>query len=124
LLRTLAGHGRTIAIVTSNSSLTINRWLERHDASALIQTIVGRDTLLALKPSPAMVFETLRRCGVGPHDAIFVGDSTADLGAAQAARLTFYGIATNASRHGHLTAAGASPIFASPAALLSTLGLA
>ena len=65
--------------------MTINRWLERHDASALIHTIVGRDTLLALKPSPAMVLEALRRCGADPDDAIFVGDSTADLGAAQAA---------------------------------------
>jgi HAD superfamily hydrolase (TIGR01509 family) len=117
LLTALAASGKTIAIVTSNSSRPVNRWLEIHRASALIYTIVGRDTLLALKPSPAMVFEALRRCDAHPQEAVFIGDSTADLGAARAAGLNFNGIATNAARHDHLIAAGATEIFDSPASL-------
>src|ERR1700722_4967795 len=50
LLEALTTRSRTIAIVTSNSSRTIAHWLERHRTSELIRTIVGRDTLLALKP--------------------------------------------------------------------------
>jgi HAD superfamily hydrolase (TIGR01509 family) len=123
LLKAIAASGKTIAIVTSNSSRTIERWLNRHHMSALIHTIVGRDTLLALKPSPAMVFEALRRCNARPQDALFIGDSTADLGATRAAGIHFYGIATNAARYDHLAAAGAMQIFASPAALRSYLDL-
>jgi HAD superfamily hydrolase (TIGR01549 family) len=123
LLKALAERGKTIAIVTSNSARTIDQWLERHRASALIHTIIGRDTLLALKPSPAMVVEALRRCGAVPDDAIFIGDSTADLGAAQGAGIRFHGIATSAARYDHLSAAGAEQIFESPAALMNYLDL-
>jgi HAD superfamily hydrolase (TIGR01549 family) len=121
LLEALTTRSRTIAIVTSNSSRTIAHWLERHRASELIRTIVGRDTLLALKPSPAMVFEALRRLDANPHEAVFVGDSEADLGAARAAGIGFYGIATVPARHERLIAAGAIEIFPFPAALSSYL---
>jgi HAD superfamily hydrolase (TIGR01509 family) len=117
LLEALTTRGRTIAIVTSNSSRTVAHWLERHHASRLVSTIVGRDTLLALKPSPAMVFEALRRLDATPHGAVFVGDSEADLGAARGAGIGFYGIATVPARHERLIAAGAIEIFPSPAAL-------
>jgi HAD superfamily hydrolase (TIGR01509 family) len=121
LLEALTTRSRTIAIVTSNSSRTIAHWLERHRASELIRTIVGRDTLLALKPSPAMVFEALRRLDANPHEAVFVGDSEADLGAARAAGMGFYGIATVPARHERLIAAGAIEIFPFLAALSSYL---
>ncbi|HEX4211567.1 MAG TPA: HAD family hydrolase [Candidatus Binataceae bacterium] len=121
LLDALLSHDAEIAIVTSNSSRTVSLWLERHNANAFVSTIVARDTLLALKPSPAMVFEALRRFGANPRDCVFVGDSEADLGAAQATRIGFYGIATTPARMDRLVAAGAGEIFASPAALLGYL---
>jgi HAD superfamily hydrolase (TIGR01549 family) len=121
LLKALASRGKTIAIVTSNSSRTVKHWLEHHHLRGLVRTIVGRDTLLALKPSPAMVLEALRQCGGNQQDTVFVGDSTADLSAAQAAGIGFYGVATAAFRHENLSAAGAKEIFVSPAALRSCL---
>lgn len=123
LLEALVSRGATIAIVTSNSSRTVGRWLERHRVSGLINTIVGRDSLLALKPSPAMVLKALRRCGANPQEAVFVGDSEADLGAARAAGIGFYGIATSSRRNDRLAAASAREIFASPAALCEHLNL-
>lgn len=123
LLEALTTRGRTIAIVTSNSSRTVAHWLERHHASPLVRTIVGRDTLLALKPSPAMVLEALRRLDANPHDAVFVGDSEADLGAARGIGIGFYGIATVPARHERLAAAGATEILPSPADLLNYLNL-
>jgi len=68
-----------------------------------------------------MVFEALRRVDANPHDAVFVGDSEADLGAARGAGIGFYGIATVSARHERLVAAGATEIFPSPAALSSYL---
>jgi HAD superfamily hydrolase (TIGR01509 family) len=119
LMQALAAHGKTIAIVSSNSSRTVSRWLERNCINGLVATIVGRDSLLALKPSPAMVFEALRRFDARPQAAVFIGDSTADLGAAQAAGIGFYGIATAPARHDHLIASGATQIFDSPSCLQS-----
>jgi HAD superfamily hydrolase (TIGR01549 family) len=117
LLGALVAKARKLAIVTSNSSRTVHQWLERHGAIELVSEIVGRDTLHALKPSPAMVIEALRRCGANPQETVFVGDSEADLGAARAAGIGFYGIVAAPATHDRLAAAGASEIFASPAAL-------
>jgi phosphoglycolate phosphatase len=107
LLDTLVSRGTTIAIVTSNSSRTVSYWLERHRVSALVGTIVGRDSLLALKPSPEMVFEALRRSNGNSQETVFVGDSKADLGAARAAGIGFYGIATASARRDRMATAGA-----------------
>jgi len=37
------------------------------------------------KPAPGMVLEAMRTLGFGPGDAVFIGDSDADMGAARAA---------------------------------------
>lgn len=37
------------------------------------------------KPAPGMVWDAMRTLGFGPEDAIFIGDSDADMGAARAA---------------------------------------
>ena len=98
--------------------------------------MIGRDSLLALKPSPEMVLRALELASLTPEavflgdsnsrarnpisaaDAVFVGDSEADLGAARAAGVGFYGIAPNDAARERLIAAGATEIFTSPAALM------
>jgi phosphoglycolate phosphatase-like HAD superfamily hydrolase len=144
-------------IVTSNSSRTVARWLELHGAANLVHAIVGRDSVLALKPSPEMVARALAlastsadnsglarssspveksitKAGNATHtpdahaatssaDAVFVGDSEADFGAARESGLGFYGIATKGLARDRLIAAGATKIFASPAALRIHLNL-
>jgi HAD superfamily hydrolase (TIGR01549 family) len=117
LLAALVARGAVVAIVTSNSSRTVARWLELHRISDLVGAIVGRDSLLALKPSPEMVQRALEIASIASTDAVFVGDSEADFGAARTAGLGFYGIAiTDAARDGLVTA-GAAQVFASPAAM-------
>lgn len=117
LLEVLNARDAIIMIVTSNSSRTVARWLGRYRATGLISAIVGRDTLLPLKPSPAMVLRALELHGAKPGEAVFVGDSEADCGAANAAGIGFYGIAASHLKRDRLIAAGASDVFASPAAL-------
>jgi phosphoglycolate phosphatase-like HAD superfamily hydrolase len=117
LLEVLVTRGAAVIIVTSNSSRTVARWLDQHRAARLVSAIVGRDTMLALKPSPGMVIHALELHRTAPSETVFVGDSEADWGAATAAGVGFYGIATTAVRRDRLIAAGASEIFASPSAL-------
>jgi HAD superfamily hydrolase (TIGR01549 family) len=113
--------GAAIAIVTSNSSKTVSRWLEKNGATA--DAIVGRDTLLGLKPAPDMLLRALEQFSLDRSEAAFVGDSEADLQAAQTAAIRFYGIATTDTARDRLLSSGATEIYSSPAALAIHLNL-
>jgi len=117
LLDQLKVSGAMLAIVTSNSSRVIRRWFATHRRARALSAIVGRDSLLALKPSVEMIARALERCGIGAKDARFVGDADSDYLAATAAGLEFFGIAFSQNLRDKLVAAGADRIFASPAAL-------
>jgi HAD superfamily hydrolase (TIGR01509 family) len=116
ILAALKSSGAAIAIVTSNSSKTVERWFDRN-RGASVDAIVGRDTLLGLKPAPDMLLRALEQFSVDRSEAAFVGDSDADLRAAQSCGVRFYGIAPTDPAHDRLLAAGAEEIFGSPAAL-------
>ena len=117
LMEQLQAHGARLAIVTSNSSRTIRRWFSKHRRGRLLDAIVGRDSLLALKPSPEMVSRALDRCDAGAKESAFVGDADSDYRAAAAAGVEFFGVAFSENLRDKLIAAGAQRIFSSPAAL-------
>lgn len=121
LLHAVGARNRPIAIVTSNSSRTVSRWLERHGLYARVDFIVGRDSLLPLKPAPDMVVRALTLTSAAVAEAVFVGDSAADAGAAQAAGVAFYGIAATVERRERLGEDGAREIFGAPAELAEHL---
>jgi phosphoglycolate phosphatase len=127
IIAALKNSGAAIAIVTSNSSRTIRRWFEVNRANlkidAQLDTIVGRDSLLALKPAPDMVLRALEILSIKSADATFVGDSEADLLAARNSGVRFFGIAESGAARDRLLAAGATEIYASPAALSIHLNL-
>jgi HAD superfamily hydrolase (TIGR01549 family) len=120
LLTELAGRQVAVAIVTSNSSRTAYRWLARERLVYTVGLVVGRDSLLALKPSPEMVVQALERCRAEASAALFVGDSDADQLAAKAAAVRFVAIARSEQRRARMGGA-ADAIFASPAELLRAL---
>lgn len=122
LLAALNERGARIAIVTSNSSKTVTRWFERH-RGASVDTIVGRDSLLALKPAPDMLMRALEVFSADRSDVAYVGDSDGDARAAKACGVRFYGIAATENARDQLHAAGAREIFGSPKALLIHLNL-
>ena len=123
LLTQLKAKRAKLAIVTSNSSHTIGRWFAMHRLSRLIDVIVGRDSLLALKPSPEMISRALERCAVRAQDSAFVGDAGSDYFAATQLGVEFFGIGFNQVLRDQLAAAGARQIFSSPAALGIDLNL-
>jgi phosphoglycolate phosphatase-like HAD superfamily hydrolase len=123
LLHALRAAGGAVAIVTSNCSRTVEAWMRAREGYHLVDLIVGRDSGLALKPSPATVERALAVCAVAPADAAFVGDSEADLNAAKAAAVRFYGVNAKPEGRDRLVALGASPIFSSPSAMAIYLDL-
>lgn len=116
LLKQLKRQGATLAIVTSNSSRTIRRWFAIHRLR-VIDAIVGRDSLLGLKPSPEMISAALDRCAVRARDSAFVGDAESDYRAAAALGIEFFGVALSQNLRDKLAAVGVRRIFSSPAAL-------
>jgi HAD superfamily hydrolase (TIGR01509 family) len=122
ILAALKKSAAAVAIVTSNSSKTVSRWFKRRGVAA-VDTIIGRDTLLGLKPAPDMLIRALESFSVDQSDAAFVGDSEADFRAAKSCGMRFYGIAPTNIARDRLLAAGATEIFASPAALAIHLNL-
>jgi phosphoglycolate phosphatase-like HAD superfamily hydrolase len=123
VLRSIAGSTASTIIVTSNSSRTIARWLERHRVTGVVRTVVGRDSMLPLKPAPDSVERALGLCSINAADAVFVGDSEADFKAALSAHVAFFGVAAKAEARAKLTALGARTVFESPAALAAFFGL-
>jgi len=117
ILNTIARAHGMVGIVTSNSSRTVRRWLEKQNAEKSVQIVVGRDSLLPLKPAPDMILDARKTGAVSAGKTTYVGDTPADYAAAQAASVTFYGIAKAQAARDALLAAGATEIFASPAAL-------
>jgi HAD superfamily hydrolase (TIGR01549 family) len=123
MLRALNGIDACVAIVTSNSSRVVKKWLAAHGAARTVAHIVGRDSLLPLKPAPDMLLRALKECASAPREAAFVGDSEADAEAARRAHVRFFGVATSAAMRDRLVTAGATRIFSSPAALAIHLNL-
>ncbi len=123
LLEALRTAGGAVAVVTSNSSRTVDAWMRARGARHLVNLIVGRDSGLALKPSSATVEHALALSAVTPADAAFVGDSEADLNAAKAAGVRFYGVNAKSEGRDRLIALGASPVFSSPSAMAIYLDL-
>ena len=126
LLELVKRTGAQVAIVTSNSSRTVERWFDVRGVApreAIVDAIIGRDTLLGLKPAPDMVLRALELFSAEPSTAAFVGDSEADLAAARSAGIRFDGVATTEPARDRLLAAGAENIFSSPAALAIHLNL-
>ena len=123
LLEAIARRGAIAMVVTSNSSRTVAEWLARHGVDGRVHAIVGRNGLLALKPSPEMVQRAISMSGMTAAEAVFVGDSPADYAAAGAAGVGFYGVGGSDAARDRLLAAGAVEVFASPGALGVHLGL-
>ena len=123
LLAALAERGARVAVVTSNSSRTIERWLGLHQARNLVAVIAGRDRLLAMKPSPVTIELALNELGIAAAESAFAGDSADDLRAARAAGVRFHGIAFAVSARDELIAAGADDVYASPAAMATHLNI-
>ncbi len=121
LLRCLRERNSAIAVVTSNSSHVVRRWLQREQLTGYIDLIVGRDAQLPLKPAPESLLYVLKASSTSFDQAIFVGDSRADADAASAAEIRFLGIATTVENREILLEHNALAVFASPLALAEEL---
>jgi len=85
MLDSLTERGATLAVVTNKFESLARKLLEELGLADRFQTIMGGDTLGQgrAKPAPDLLLEMVARCGGGR--AAYVGDTTYDTRAAQAA---------------------------------------
>ena len=77
------------AVITNSPVGLARRALSLAKLDAHFQTVVGCDEVPRSKPAPDGVLEACRRLGVKPSEAILIGDSRFDEGAAQSAGVDF-----------------------------------
>ena len=87
--RSLAGWPQPKAVVTNSPVAIGSRALEVAQLRPFFREVVGCDVVPRSKPAPDGVLEACRRLGVAPAQALMIGDSRFDEGAAKAAGVPF-----------------------------------
>jgi HAD superfamily hydrolase (TIGR01549 family) len=84
LLKELRAAGIKTALVTNNATSSAKTVLDKHQVS--FDLVLSRDDA-PMKPAPDMLLLALERLQSSPSDAIMVGDTRPDLGAARNAKI-------------------------------------
>ena len=92
VLATLKERGHRLGIVTAKRRLTVDLAFARLPIEHFFETVVGGDETEHHKPHPAPLLLALERLGASPEDAAYVGDSSFDMQAANAAGLYAIGV--------------------------------
>jgi phosphoglycolate phosphatase-like HAD superfamily hydrolase len=117
--------GRPLAIVSNNSNLAVEAYLDLHGLRPYVTHVSARTgpNPLLLKPSPYLLNNALAALSAAPNDSVMVGDSTTDMGAAQAAGTRAIGYANKRGKAMRLTDARADYVLNSMAELVEALCL-
>lgn len=75
------------AVVTNKPYEFTTSLLEGIGLSSYFEVVIGGDSLPERKPSPLMLLEAARRCGVRASECLMVGDSRVDVEAGRAANM-------------------------------------
>ena len=92
-LTALGKRGLKLALVSNGSRARVENELSRFGIGRLFEVVVFGEKKEELKPSPVMLQRALGALDLGPMDAVYVGDSPADIQAAKNARMSSIAIA-------------------------------
>lgn len=84
-LAVLHVRGVRLGVVTNKPQAATREILVHFGLIELFKAVVGGDAVVAKKPAPDALFLALEKLGAQPSEALMVGDSKADVGAARAA---------------------------------------
>ncbi|MFD0263773.1 HAD family hydrolase [Kitasatospora indigofera] len=121
LLRALKGRGWTIVLASSASARDLAVMRRVLDADDAIDAATCADDVEASKPAPDLVHAALAKAGVGPGQALFVGDTQWDVQAAAQAQVACIAVLSGGRGERALRAAGALEVHAAVGELLARL---
>lgn len=109
LIRSWHATGRPTAIVSNNSTLAINAYLDLYDLRAAIDVVSARKgaNIALLKPNSHFIRQAITALDISPSECVFIGDSPSDVEAARAANVLSIGYANKPGKAAKLIAANA-----------------
>jgi HAD superfamily hydrolase (TIGR01509 family) len=117
-VRGLAGRGLRLAVVTNNAPRVADRYLQLHGLRRYFEVVHGRTADPDLmKPHPDVLLRALRSLDLPPEEAVMIGDTDADVGAAHRAGVRFIGYGMDPAKRG-----GATVVVEAYASLLGEVG--
>lgn len=118
-LRACRATGRTVAVVSNNSTAAVSQYLSRSGWADLVRIVEGRDPSdpQLMKPHPSVLLRTLSDLNVPAESAVIVGDSITDIEAGLAADVWTIGYANKPGKDEAMRDAGADVVLGSMNAL-------
>jgi phosphoglycolate phosphatase len=110
VLDALASQGKQLGMVTNKPRRFVERMVPALGLESVFDVIVAGDDLPMKKPNPDMVWHALQQLECAPEAACLIGDSQADLGAAQASGVASILVSFGYSGDLDVRAAGASRV--------------
>lgn len=87
ILEIFSRRGTRLAVCTNKSEDLSRKLLRLLDLDRYFPVVLGGDSLPVRKPDPLHLTETIRRAGGEIENALMIGDSTSDVGAARSAAI-------------------------------------
>ena len=82
MLETLKHHGKRIALLSSSEKAAIEPAIDRHNLRSYFEIFLFAEDVQQHKPAPEIIEKALQLFGGTKEQAIIIGDSKSDLGAA------------------------------------------
>jgi len=111
-LSLLKDSGLELGLVSNGSRSRVEKELTRFDLTRFFEAVLFGEKKEELKPSPVMIQRALGALGVKSRDAVYVGDSPADIQAAKNARVQSFAIARGPIQAERLVREGPDRMFA------------
>jgi HAD superfamily hydrolase (TIGR01509 family) len=111
-LTALRKAGLKLALVSNGSRSRVEKELARFDLRGFFEVVLFGEDKEELKPSPVMIQRALYLMGIEPRDALYVGDSPADIRAARNAKVSSIAIARESIQSEQLSKEEPDHVFA------------
>lgn len=85
ILQTLKQEGLKIAILSADTTVGVQEFVENHQLTTYIDLIMGVDSGLS-KPDPRLYLQACDKLGVKPENSLMIGDSQGDIAMAKNAQ--------------------------------------
>lgn len=99
ILMSLKRNNIRTGIVTTKLHYRINQILEKFQATAYIDMIVGGEDVKVAKPDPEGLLSIVKEMGLKKEEALYIGDSIVDAMTAQNAGVSFIGVLTGTTTY-------------------------
>lgn len=121
LLKDLSSMGIALGIVTSRNSTHTSALLLATDLGRFMDDIITWGHYRVAKPAPTCINVALRRMGIAPGGAAYVGDQPVDMKAAKGAGCMAVGITWSSMTEDELSEAGADIVIEKPKDIITLL---